>query len=97
MGASQLPGARRGMGASQLPGVRRGRGDSALGWGVKLLLLSSFIFLGARRGNGGVSASGGAKGEWRRVSFRGREGGMGASQLPGVRRGNDVSQLWGWV
>ena len=29
--------------------------------------------------------------------FRGREGGRGASQLVGVRRGNDVSQLWGWV
>ena len=42
---------------SQLPGVRRGRGGkSALGLGVKLLLLSSsFFFSGARRGKGGES------------------------------------------
>ena len=94
MGASQLPGARRGVSFRVCEG--RG-GESALGLGVTLLLLSSFFFWGARRGNGGESASGGEKGEWRRVSFRGREWGMGASQLPGARRGNDVSQLWGWV
>ena len=87
-------------------GCEGGNGDESA---LELRVLSSSSFAG----NGGESASGGVKGEWGRVSFwscvccsqlwgwvccrllllRGME----ASQLPGVRRGNDVSQLWGWV
>ena len=123
---SQLWGARGGRGRESALGCAKGTGggESALGVGVKLLLLSSFFFSGARRGKGGESALGrakgegdesasgcatgsfrvykgdcetvavvvflffgDAKGEGGRVSFRGCEGGMGASQLPGLRRG----------
>ena len=75
-------------------------------WSLVVVLLSVFV-LGGRRGQlPGCEGEGGPVsfgvvfcGEWRRVSFRGCEGGSGASQLWSclVLRGMEASQLPGAV
>ena len=106
MEASQLPGGRRGndvsqpwgwvccccrllsffggRGASQLPGGRRGKGgESAL---ELCVMLSSSSFAG----NGGESAL-------ELCVSSPSSAGHGGESASGGRRGNDVSQPWGWV